>query len=59
MDTGLDFDEKLEKDILTACKKRYHILEKKPSIYLRACVHVSVGLHVRARVNVHRGKNTE
>ena len=31
MDPGLDFDEKLEKDSLMACKKRYHILVRKPN----------------------------
>ena len=30
MDPGLNFDEKLEKDSLTACKKCYHILVRKP-----------------------------
>ena len=31
MDAGLIFDEKLEKDSLTACKKCYHILVRKPT----------------------------
>ena len=33
MDPGLNFDEKLEKVSLTACKKCYHILVRKPNIY--------------------------
>ena len=32
MDPGLNFDEKLEKDSLTACKKCYYILVRKPII---------------------------
>ena len=31
MDPGLNFDEKLEKVSLTACKKCYHILVRKPT----------------------------
>ena len=32
MDPGLNFDEKLEKVSLTACKKCYHILVRKPTL---------------------------
>ena len=32
MDPGLKFDEKLEKDNLTACKTCYHILVRKPTL---------------------------
>ena len=32
---GLNFDEKLENDSLTACKKCFHILVRKPTYMFR------------------------